>query len=74
MQLTWTSCSPTLCVCAALPLNRQIRAGDEISLTYGTHDNHNLLLSYGFTLQPNPYDGFYFDLNMETIEVRRHGW
>eukprot|EP00198_Chlamydomonas_reinhardtii_P002671 XP_001692007.1 lysine N-methylase [Chlamydomonas reinhardtii] len=52
----------------AMYAKKQIRAGDEISLTYGTHDNHNLLLSYGFTLQPNPYDGFYFDLNMETIE------
>ncbi|KAG2442493.1 hypothetical protein HXX76_002579 [Chlamydomonas incerta] len=52
----------------AMFAKKQIRAGEEISLTYGTHDNHNLLLSYGFTLQPNPYDGFYFDLNMETIE------
>ncbi|KAG2448261.1 hypothetical protein HYH02_006845 [Chlamydomonas schloesseri] len=52
----------------AMYAKKQIRAGEEVSLTYGTHDNHNLLLSYGFTLQPNPYDGFFFDLNMETIE------
>ncbi|GLI59103.1 hypothetical protein VaNZ11_000934, partial [Volvox africanus] len=47
---------------------RPIQAGEDLTLTYGTHDNHNLLLSYGFTLQPNPNDAFYFDIDLSTIE------
>ncbi|EFJ45529.1 hypothetical protein VOLCADRAFT_105987 [Volvox carteri f. nagariensis] len=46
----------------------KIRAGEELTLTYGTHDNHNLLLSYGFTLQPNPHDAFYFDMDLDVLE------
>ncbi len=48
---------------------RQISAGEELTLTYGSHDNANLLLSYGFTLQPNPYDAFWFDLDLATLQV-----
>ncbi|GIL66007.1 hypothetical protein Vafri_19649 [Volvox africanus] len=47
---------------------RPIQADEELTLTYGTHDNHNLLLSYGFTLQPNPNDAFYFDIDLSTVE------
>ncbi|GIL84581.1 hypothetical protein Vretifemale_13237, partial [Volvox reticuliferus] len=47
---------------------RPIKSGEELTLTYGTHDNHNLLLSYGFTLQPNPNDAFYFDIDLTTVE------
>ncbi|KXZ41159.1 hypothetical protein GPECTOR_710g862 [Gonium pectorale] len=52
----------------AMYAKRQIKAGEELTLTYGSHDNANLLLSYGFTLQPNPYDAFYFVLDLETLE------
>ncbi|KAG2497137.1 hypothetical protein HYH03_004728 [Edaphochlamys debaryana] len=47
---------------------RDIKAGEELTLTYGSHDNHNLLLSYGFTLQPNPHDALCFDLDLATVE------
>jgi hypothetical protein len=29
----------------------QIRAGEEVTLSYGGHSNADLMLSYGFTLQ-----------------------
>jgi hypothetical protein len=48
----------------------QVSAGAPILLKYGSHDNANLLLSYGFVLPDNPADSFAWPLDMELLLVR----
>lgn len=38
-------------------------------LKYGNHDNHNLLLSYGFVLPDNPADRFSMPLDLDLVLV-----
>lgn len=47
---------------------KEIKAGEPLLLTYGPHDNHHLLLSYGFTMDNNPADRFWFDLDVDLLE------
>jgi hypothetical protein len=49
----------------------QVSAGSPILLKYGSHDNANLLLSYGFVLPDNPADAFAWPLDMELLLVSR---
>ncbi len=37
---------------------------------YGTHDNSNLILSYGFMVEPsNPFDKFEFEFDEDILLV-----
>eukprot|EP00775_Hariotina_reticulata_P010558 gene10558-10718_t len=47
----------------------QMPAGAPILLKYGSHDNANLLLSYGFVLPDNPADRYSFTLDMDLLLV-----
>jgi hypothetical protein len=47
-----------------------VSAGSPILLKYGSHDNANLLLSYGFVLPDNPADSYAWPLDMELLLVR----
>ncbi len=47
----------------------QVAAGDAIQLKYGSHDNHNLLLSYGFVVPGNTHDRYTFQLDLDFILV-----
>jgi hypothetical protein len=50
-------------------LRPQIQAGEPITITYGSHSNAELLLSYGFVLPNNPSDRFVLDYNIELLTV-----
>jgi hypothetical protein len=50
-----------------LRARRPLAAGEALTLTYGPHDNHRLLLSYGFWLPGNPHDRYEFDFDADAV-------
>lgn len=51
----------------AMVANKRISAGQPIYLKYGSHDNRDLLLSYGFVVQDNPFNTFQFDFDVDVV-------
>ncbi len=54
--------------------NKPVQAGQAVLLKYGSHDNHNLLLSYGFLLPGNPYEKFSMDFDVSFVLQVRGCW
>lgn len=54
----------------------QVSSGEPIQLNYGSHDNANLLSSYGFVVWPddNKADRVRVNLDIDTLLVSHLGW
>jgi histone-lysine N-methyltransferase SETD3 len=58
----------------SLIANAGAAAGSAVLLKYGSHDNHDLLLSYGFLLPDNPHDRFALEFEAGwVLQVREEG-
>lgn len=49
--------------CYQFKSTKPIRAGEQVLVTYGFHDNQTLLVEYGFVMESNAYDKLVFCLD-----------
>jgi len=50
-----------------------VKQGEPLLLRYGTHSNADLLLSYGFVVNDNPFDAYAFPFDVDFVLVRYLG-
>jgi len=50
---------------------KDISAGEPVTVSYGSLTNNDLLLNYGFTCWPNPYDRIGIDFGQKMLQAAR---